>query len=179
MNVARGAGGNGRIGKNFLKLELLLGWDNSLLAYYSLDFQLRRGFISQKKKKKTINQVICGRGERQQEWPCAGPSAGGWQARWEVCEHPPGGRVLATRTPQAVGKVGTERKGWGAGRRHTFPSFQLFLRLVCLAVRRNLCNIRRSLGQLLISCWKELGIKVPETPRSETMNCCLNSVWDS
>lgn len=65
MNVARGAGGNGRIGKNFLKLELLLGWDNSLLAYYSLDFQLRRGFISQKKK--TINQVICGRGERQQE----------------------------------------------------------------------------------------------------------------
>lgn len=63
MNVARGVGGNGRIGKNFLKLELLLGWDNSLLIYYSLDFQLRRGFISQE----NINQVICGRGERQQE----------------------------------------------------------------------------------------------------------------
>lgn len=33
LNAVRGAGGNEIIGKTFLKLELLLRWNGSLLAY--------------------------------------------------------------------------------------------------------------------------------------------------
>lgn len=89
MNVARGAGGNGRIGKNFLKLELLLGWDNSLLAYYSLDFQLRRGFISQKKKKNHKPGNLWQRRKaagmtlrRPKCWGLAGQMRGLWASPW-------------------------------------------------------------------------------------------------
>lgn len=41
-----------------------------------------------------------------------------------------------------------------------FSSLQLFPKLVCLALGGHFCNIKGSLRQLLISCWKELGINM-------------------
>lgn len=42
LNVTRGAGGNGITGKYFLKVEMLVGWRESLLVYSSLGHLLEK-----------------------------------------------------------------------------------------------------------------------------------------
>lgn len=49
--------------------------------------------------------------------------------------------------------------------------------LVCLALGGHLCNIKGSLRQLLISCWKELGINMDSGLLSilvEALKSCIS-----
>ena len=81
----------------------------------------------------------------------------------EVCEHHSREWVLGSRRqegPHRLCKGRDWKKGRETGRRHTFSYLQLFPKLVCLALGGHLCNIKGSLRQLLISCWKELGINM-------------------
>lgn len=101
--------------------------------------------------------MVCGWGGRRQEWLWVGWGAWGWWARvWRSVSITLGdGCCVARNDKDTTGYA----KGW-AGRQHTPPSLQLFLRLVSLALGRKLYSMRASLTQLLISCWKELGINM-------------------
>lgn len=148
-----GTEGNGIIGKNFLKLELLLRWGNWLFTYSSLGYPLRRGFISQGDikpgnlwlREKGVGMTLC----RLRRLGLAGQTV-------EVCEHHPrgvgAGQQWTARTLQAVGRQDEE-----LGEDTCFLLYSCF---PSLALGGKLCNIRGSLRQLLVSCWKELGINM-------------------
>lgn len=80
LNVVRGAGGNGITGKYFIKLEMLVGWSESLLVYSSLGYPLEKR-VYESRSRRIRESVAEEMGNRSgpvqpQVWGLAGQTGG-------------------------------------------------------------------------------------------------------
>lgn len=78
LNVVRGVGGNGITGKYFLQLEMLLGWNESLLVDSSLDYPLEKR-VDESRRQRARGS---GRGNEQQAGPHAALGVGAGRPDW-------------------------------------------------------------------------------------------------